>query len=165
MVTLWAAVIVVFSDQLSKLWIRSSFVEEEIFVVIPGLFNITYIRNRGGAFGIFPHQPILFVVLTFITIAAIVYFYRRYRSGALAYRVAIGLVLGGAVGNLIDRLTFNRGGGVIDWLDFHLGGRHWPAFNIADSAICIGVFILLYYLIIKSDQQVADRAGSRTAED
>ena len=150
MLTLWSTLIVVLSDQLSKLWIRGSFIEEQTVVIVPGLVNITYIRNRGGAFGILPNQPLLFLLLSVVTISAIIYFYERYRPRGTMFRIAIGLVLGGAVGNLIDRLPTAGGGYVTDWIDLHLYGLHWPAFNLADSAISVGVFLLLYIIFFRS---------------
>ena len=148
MATLITAVLVLLADQLSKFWIRSTFGEEEILVVFRNFFNITYIKNRGGAFGIFPNQPLLFIFLSLVTIAAIIYFFRSYNPKHRAFGIAVGLILGGALGNLLDRILSDRGGYVTDWLDFHLYGYHWPAFNIADSAICVGVFLLLYFLLI-----------------
>ncbi|MCX6356386.1 MAG: signal peptidase II [Candidatus Aureabacteria bacterium] len=149
MVILWSAALVLAADQLTKYWIRGGFTSDRVLVVIDGVWNITYVSNRGGAFGILSQHQYLFVVLSLITIAAIVYVYHSYAPRMPVCRLAVGLILGGAVGNLLDRLLFDPWGGVTDWLDFHWGAYHWPAFNIADSAITIGVFALLYLLLMK----------------
>jgi len=144
-----SAILVLVADQLSKAWIRSNFAGDRIKVVIGGVLNITYLSNRGGAFGLFPSRQPVFIILTLVTIAGIVYFYRAYAPRFLACRIAVGMILGGAVGNLLDRLALDSRGGVTDWIDLHWGRYHWPAFNVADSAITIGVLILMYLLLIK----------------
>ncbi|MEI6633598.1 MAG: signal peptidase II [Chlamydiota bacterium] len=159
MATLAAAALVLAADQLTKLWVRSAFAEEELTVVINGFFNLTYVRNRGGAFGIFQHRQMLFVVLSLATIAALAWFYRGFSPRRRVCRIAVGLILGGALGNLADRLLVDRDRCVIDWLDVHWGAYHWPAFNIADSAISVGVFVLLYYLLLKAEGGPAKGGG------
>lgn len=161
MATLLAAALVFAADQLTKLWVRSTFVEEEVTVVIQGFFNLTYVRNRGGAFGILPHQQLLFIVLSLATIAVLVWFRRGIGAHHRVCRIALGMILGGAVGNLTDRLAVDRERCVIDWLDVHWGAYHWPAFNIADSAISVGVILLLYYMMLSAGTEPA-RGGSGT---
>jgi len=158
MATFLTAAVVCISDQLSKFWIRNTILEAETVVVLQNYFNITHLRNRGGAFGIFPRQQYLFVLLSFVTIAAIAYFYWGYTPKRHTCKIAVGLVLGGALGNLLDRMVFDRGGCVTDWLDLYWGSHHWPAFNIADMAISVGVFMLLYILIVRAE------AGSTRGE-
>jgi len=158
MATVLTAAVVFIFDQLSKFWIRNTILEAETVVMIQNCFNITHIRNRGGAFGIFPHQQYLFVLLSLVTIAAIAYFYWGYAPKRHTCRIAVGLVLGGALGNLVDRMVLDREGGVTDWLDVYWGSYHWPAFNIADMAISVGVFMLLYVLIVRAE------AGSKGGE-
>lgn len=164
MMIVWVAALVLAADQLTKLWVRSRCDGEQLLVVIRGIFHITYVSNQGGAFGIFPRQQYLFVILSAVTILAIIYFYRAYAPRLLACKVAVGMILGGAVGNLLDRLLFDRHGGVTDWIDLHWGEYHWPAFNIADSAITIGVFALLYLLLLKVDVN-EPVPGNRNASD
>jgi signal peptidase II len=151
MATLLSAALVLAADQLTKLWVRSSFSEEELLTVIGGFFNITYIRNRGGAFGILQHQQMLFVVLSLATIVLLAWFSRSFGTRHRVCRIAVGLILGGALGNLADRLLVDRERCVIDWLDVHWGAYHWPAFNIADIAISVGVVVLLYYLLLNAE--------------
>ncbi len=151
MLTFLIAALVLLVDQLTKFLIRRSFNETDTLVVLQDFFNVTYIRNRGGVFGILQHQQMLFSILSVLTIIVILYFYRYYMQKRRICNVAVGLILGGALGNLSDRLLLDREGCVTDWLDFYWGSYHWPAFNIADSAICVGVFILLYLMILKSE--------------
>jgi len=136
--------LVVAADQLSKLWIRSNLlVGQSLFEI--GFFRITHIQNTGAAFGLFRgHSLMLTVVALFGVVILLLYaffFYRHYPllNNRLGW-VALGLVLGGTIGNLIDRL---RLGYVTDFIDFTV----WPAFNIADSAVTVGVIIIAYSLL------------------
>jgi signal peptidase II len=133
-------------DQLSKAWVLASLTEGQIVEVVPGIFNLTLAFNRGAAFGImsdFSDQTrhLLLALTTVLALTAVMYFlYYDYLEDRVA-QSALGLILGGAFGNIIDRL---RLGEVVDFLDVYYGTYHWPAFNVADSAICVGVFILLF---------------------
>lgn len=155
MATILTALSVFILDQFSKHWIRISLPEAETVVVFRDFFNITHVRNRGGAFGIFPQQQYLFVLLSLVTIVAIAYFYWGYSPKRSGCRIAVGLVLGGAVGNLMDRMALDGGGCVTDWLDVYWGSWHWPAFNVADAAISVGVFMLLYVLTVRTETGLA----------
>lgn len=155
MVAAVSALLVLAADQCTKLWVRTALVEEQCVTVIGGLLNLTYVRNRGGAFGIFPHRQAVFVVLSLATLAVLAWFYRGLSPRPLACRVAVGMILGGALGNLADRLLVDPDRCVIDWIDLHWGAYHWPAFNIADSGISVGVMILLYYLLLKVEVKPA----------
>ncbi|MQL52944.1 signal peptidase II [Desulfofundulus thermobenzoicus] len=132
-VTALAALVV---DQVSKELIQRWMWEGESIAVIPHVFHITYIRNPGAAFGLFPHRTGFFVAVTLLVAAAVVVAHLRLSPARHLMRISLGLVLGGAVGNLIDRLRF---GLVVDFLDF----RIWPVFNLADTAIVIGAFLLV----------------------
>jgi signal peptidase II len=119
--------------------------------VISGFFNLTHIYNPGGAFGLManlspPLRSIIFLFISSLAVGLIFYFYKKTPTQYVWLAVAFALILGGAIGNLIDRIRF---GMVIDFLDFYLGNLHWPAFNIADSAISIGIGIFLYHLVFK----------------
>lgn len=113
--------------------------------IIEGLFDLTLVKNPGGVFGLFRDldpglRAALFTAVPLLAIGLIlVYAWKSAPFGALS-RLALPLILGGAVGNLIDRLRF---GYVVDFLDVHWRGYHWPAFNVADSAICVGIGMLL----------------------
>ena len=139
-----AAMAVVVLDQLSKAAVRGYFAghaagEHEN---VTSFFNIVLIYNRGMSFGLFNDagglNALLFTLLAAAIVAVLIYWLSRVESPLLA--VAIGLIIGGAIGNVIDRI---RLGAVVDFLDFHAGSWHWPAFNVADSAICIGVAVML----------------------
>jgi signal peptidase II len=130
------AVAIFLADQLSKLWIVSNLKIHASWKVIPGFFSLTYIQNTGAAWGLFREYPQALAVLASITLIVLILFAPSFQSGNNWTRWGWLLLVGGIAGNLADRI---RLGGVIDFLDFYAGGRHWPAFNIADSAICAGV--------------------------
>jgi signal peptidase II len=136
---------VVILDQLSKWWISVNFSLYETREVIPGIFNITFVTNTGAAFGLLAGwdtvwRQVFFVSVSLLALVALFFAYRHFREEGRLAVYGLALVAGGAVGNLIDRLRFGR---VIDFLDFYLGVYHWPAFNVADAGITIGVGLLL----------------------
>ena len=130
-------------DQLSKIYIDNSFELSESKRVIENFFHITYVRNPGAAFGMLSDSAIrvpFFITVSMVaTVGIIWYLYRLPQNKPWQYP-ALGLILSGALGNLTDRL---RLGEVIDFIDVHWYNYHWPAFNVADSAICVGVSIML----------------------
>lgn len=134
-------------DQLSKLMILDSFQRGEQLEVIPGLFNLTLHFNKGAAFGLFAgledgYRQLVLALFSKLAIVMLLVFlvYEFYQSRLGQF--CIGLILGGAFGNIIDRAYR---GEVVDFLDFYIGQSHWPAFNVADSCICVGVFILIIF--------------------
>lgn len=137
-------------DQASKLVIVSAMRLGQSVPVIPGLFDISYVLNPGAAFGILASRSSafrspFFVLVSLLAICLIVYYYHQHlHEPARLPAAALGLILGGAVGNLIDRL---RLGMVIDFLDFHVSGYHWPAFNVADASISVGVGLMLLQML------------------
>ncbi len=139
------ALAVVVLDQATKTWVLATFELHETLPVIPGWFHLTYIRNPGAAFGLFSghaeafRRP-FFLVVTTVALAAILAILWRAPRGRPWLLTALGLVFGGAVGNLIDRV---RWGEVVDFLDVFWKTHHWPAFNIADSAITVGMGVLI----------------------
>jgi len=143
------AVVVVVLDQLAKYYIQARMVPGMSIPVIDGVFDITYVLNPGAAFGILEHQTAFFLVVALIMIVAICYYYPRIPPGYRLLRIGIGLQVGGAAGNVIDRV---KTGYVVDFLDF----RVWPVFNIADMAIVTGVALIIYntlYLSGKKDEK------------
>ena len=136
-------------DRWSKALIQNRFDLNESARVIDGFFNITYVRNTGVAFGLFssvssPAKSLLLSVFTaFAAIVVITYSVRSSARNRLL-QVALALILGGALGNLYDRLSY---GYVVDFLEFYVGTYHWPSFNVADSAISIGVGLLALEII------------------
>ena len=139
-----AAVAVAVLDQLSKAAILGFFSGQAFGAHerITPFFNLVLTYNRGMSFGLFNNDAgvtaLLFSLLAAVIVVVLVFWLSRVERPLLA--VAIGLVIGGAIGNVIDRI---RLGAVIDFLDFYVGGWHWPAFNVADSAICLGVAAML----------------------
>lgn len=140
---LLVAMPIVALDQLTKWWVLNGLMDPPRVLPITDFFNLVLVWNRGVSFGLFdsdsPWGPILLSALA-VAISVVLVIWLR-RAGNRLTAVAIGVVLGGAIGNVIDRVRF---GAVVDFLDFHAFGYHWPAFNVADSAISVGVGLLLY---------------------
>jgi len=134
--------IVVCLDQFTKLWVRETLIYgAEPQAVLPGFFNLVYVRNPGAAWGIFGGQQAFLILLSIVVLILLTVYHRRFLNPTLDHRIVFGLMIGGIIGNLIDRIKV---GWVTDFLDFHIGAYHWPSFNVADSAICIavGLYIL-----------------------
>jgi len=136
------ALILLSLDQFSKYLITQKMSLADSMPVIKSIFHITYVENTGIAFGLFPQGQILFITISLIIILVIVFFERKKALKSPWERFCLGLVLGGALGNLVDRLRF---GFVIDFLDF----RIWPVFNLADSGVCIGGILMAFFLLKK----------------
>ncbi len=130
---------VIFLDRISKLFFSNILSPGESIPVLRNIFHFTLVHNTGIAFGLLRNQGIVFILIPIITLALVVfviYYFRRNKKTSFLYVLAFSLILGGAIGNLIDRMAF---GYVIDFIDF----RVWPVFNLADSVITIGTVILL----------------------
>lgn len=140
MLPLIIAVIIALADQWTKDAVRASFALGESRPIIEGFFSFTYVRNTGAAWGILGGQNTSLTILSVVMLAAMVIFRRAFLSDTWEHRLALGLMLGGIVGNLMDRV---RLGWVTDFFDFYVSVYHWPAFNIADAAICVGVGIYI----------------------
>lgn len=139
--------IIFFLDQLSKYVIVSITAPFGKIEIIPGFFNIVHVRNTGIAFSLFANVSGASFVLGIVAFLAIVLLHVivwRLKEISIVEAVFFGLILGGAMGNLIDRIRF---GAVVDFLDFYIGNLHWPAFNVADSAITCGALFLTTRLI------------------
>lgn len=140
------SVVVFVLDQLTKFWIQKSIpVWEKGFTVIPGFFDIVHILNRGAAFGFLNRHDIdwqrpFFIVVSIVALGLITVLARSKEDDGPFYVYGLGLILGGALGNLLDRI---RMGVVVDFLDFYVASWHWPAFNVADMGICLGATGLL----------------------
>jgi len=141
---LWLSAFVFVVDQATKLISLHYLVLNRAVPVIPDLFNLTLIFNTGAAFGIMHSQTALLVVISVITIVTLLVFGFIYAGEGALFRFSVAMILGGAAGNLFDRLVR---GYVVDFLDFYFRQYHWPAFNAADSAICIGTFFLAVYFL------------------
>jgi signal peptidase II len=143
--------LVVFFDQVTKAVVLRQLPLYHSVSVIPGFFSFTHIHNPGGAFGFLSQQSsqirnLIFLLISSLAVCVIFYFYKNTPKTHPLLATGFALILGGAVGNLIDRFRFGK---VVDFLDFYLGSYHWPAFNVADSAITIGVGIFLIHLLFK----------------
>ncbi|HTS19359.1 MAG TPA: signal peptidase II [Verrucomicrobiae bacterium] len=136
------AVVIAALDQFTKWLVQRSIGPADTRVVIDGFFSLVNWRNTGAAWGMFQHYNLLLIAVSVSTMLALWWFRRSFPLRRPGARLALGLIAGGIFGNLIDRI---RLGSVIDFLNFSIGSYHWPAFNVADSAICIGVglYILL----------------------
>jgi signal peptidase II len=149
-------------DQLSKFAVIHFLSFADRVAVIDGFFYLTHVRNPGSAFGLFatspePYRSVFFIGVTAIAILMIFSFFRRLAPGDRLSALALGFVLGGAAGNLIDRI---RIGEVVDFLHFRLwGGYAWPDFNLADSFIVVGVALLILELLATEGERRADPAG------
>jgi signal peptidase II len=142
--------LVVVLDQIAKALVLANMPIYHSIAVIPGFFNLTHIRNPGGAFGFMAAgsqglRNMLFLGVSALAMGLIVFFYRSTPKTHPALASALAMIFGGAVGNLIDRLRF---GEVVDFLDLYLGAYHWPAFNVADSAITIGITIFIAHVVL-----------------
>jgi signal peptidase II len=147
--------LVIVVDQFTKIWVVKSFVLYESLELIPGFFNLTYLTNKGAAFGFLAGvdsawRHYFFVVLASVALVMIVFAWRRLHRDHALYGPALACIAGGAIGNVIDRL---RLGAVVDFLDFYVAGHHWPAFNVADSAIFVGVGLFLLGNILEDRQK------------
>ena len=149
--------LVITLDQISKLYIAHHFELHESATVIPHFFNLTYVRNTGAAFGLLAKAPEsfripFFIIIPLIALTIIVLIFKKTQETQLLMITALSLILGGAIGNFIDRLRFNY---VIDFLDFHWFSKyHWPAFNVADSTIVVGVLLLIFYTFTHDNKSV-----------
>lgn len=144
----WLALILI-TDQLSKFIVDRTMPLHHSIPIIENCFSLTYIRNTGAAFGIFAGSAAAFrlpllILFSLLAIGFIIVMLKRLPDRETGLITALAFILGGAVGNLIDRALY---GEVIDFLDFYWSDFHWPAFNIADSFITVGVLITIFYLI------------------
>ena len=147
---------VVILDQLTKWLVTGSMRLHESIPIIPDLFSLTYIRNSGAAFGILAgshagFRLVFFGLTSVLALALLGTIYVRLSPADWVGQVSVAAIFGGAVGNLIDRI---RAGEVIDFLDFSLLGHHWPAFNVADAAITVGVCFLIGHFFTHKEKPV-----------
>jgi len=138
-------------DQITKVIILKNIPIHHSIDVIPRFFSITHIHNPGGAFGFMAHQNsnvrnLLFLFLSSLAVGLVFYFYKNTPKTHPFLATGLALIFGGAIGNLIDRIRFGK---VVDFLDFYIGAYHWPAFNIADSAITVGIIVFIFHILFK----------------
>lgn len=142
---------VILFDQMTKYFTMAYFAPGEYLTVLPGFFNFVHVHNPGGAFGFLAGQAdwirkAVFLFASGCASALVFYLYFKTPPSHLWLKAAFAMIFGGAIGNIIDRVRF---GYVIDFLDVYWKNWHWPAFNIADSAICIGMGIFVFCFLFK----------------
>jgi signal peptidase II len=153
------ALAVLVLDRLTKWVVIHTIPLEDVIPIIPGLFRLTHLENTGAAFSLFadsnsPLRTALLIVFSLAALVVVVWLLWRGRHEFNASTLALALILGGALGNLWDRLTDGK---VTDFLDFYIGVHHWPPFNMADSAIVVGALLLVLRMLRK------DQPAKRTA--
>jgi len=130
-------------DQLTKLLASARLSPGEPEPVLGQFLRLTLVHNSGAAFGLFPGSRVPFILVSVLAIAVVLYLFARDAYRSLANRILLGCILGGALGNLLDRIRWGR---VVDFIDVGLGTIRWPVFNIADSAVTLGVILLAWNL-------------------
>jgi len=140
-------------DQVTKALVSAALRLHESRSVIPGFLSLTLVHNTGAAFGILagersPLRTGLFLVVSVVAMGVVLWLVWRLRPEQKVEAVALSLIFGGAVGNVIDRIRFGK---VIDFIDVFYRSYHWPAFNVADVAISVGVFFLFWCLIVRKE--------------
>jgi signal peptidase II len=157
----------VLADQVTKHFVRANLRAGQSLDLTPWLkplFQITYVTNSGAAFGLFPNWSQVFIIIAVMVIVALVWYYVHLSGGRWLVQLALGLQLGGAIGNLIDRLRF--GGYVVDFIDLSFWPlRRWPVFNIADASIVTGVTLLTLLMIWEEWQDEHATRQLATASD
>ena len=139
------SILIVIVDFISKKWMLSVLFEIPRQIVVTSFFNLTPVWNKGISFGIMSSHPeIIRFIIPVLALLVILYLIRQIHLQRRMQQIGSAIIAGGAAGNVIDRFLYGK---VVDFFDFHIGGYHWPAFNIADIAICAGVAITIYVII------------------
>lgn len=144
---IFSIIFLVVADQYSKQVVISYLLLGEKKIVIPNFFDVTYVKNTGAAWSMMEGQQSIFIIISFLAVVGFCYLLIKDKSKFNLYKLSYLLIIGGALGNLIDRITLNY---VIDFLDFNIFGYDFPVFNIADSFITIGVFIYVILIILEN---------------
>ena len=139
------SIMIVIVDFITKKWMLSVLFEIPRQIVVTSFFNLTPVWNKGISFGIMSSHPeIIRFIIPVLALLVILYLIRQIHLQQRMQQIGSAIIAGGAAGNVIDRFLYGK---VVDFFDFHIGGYHWPAFNIADIAICAGVAIIIYAII------------------
>ncbi len=142
------SVMIVVLDQITKLAIKARFFLSESVELWGDFLRLTYIENPGMAFGIRIGGKYFFTIFATIATLVILYYLHRIRHERFASRLALALILGGAIGNLIDRYAYGQ---VIDFIDVGIGSTRWPVFNVADSAVTVGMIMLIGFVLLERE--------------
>lgn len=156
MLVLILTICVTVLDQLSKYAIAANLPHRDHITLIPGLFDLWHVHNTGAAWGMLDGRNQWLVGFSLLVLVCLVVFRRAIVGNVTAHRVAMGLILAGVLGNLFDRIRF---GFVVDFLDFHWRGHHFPTFNVADSSICVGVAVYLVTSFLLSSRPTQQPAS------
>ena len=140
------SIIFIIIDQVSKIIVVNNLTNNKSIEVIKSFFYLTYTNNKGAAFSILTGRRILLILVAFIVIGVLIYYVRKNKIEGKVNKIALSLVIGGSIGNLIDRILR---GAVVDFLDFKIFGYNYPIFNLADTFIVLGVFLLLISMFRK----------------
>ncbi|MCR5175964.1 MAG: signal peptidase II [Anaerovibrio sp.] len=151
-VPLGLGILIFVLDQLAKGYVTASMHLGQSVPVVDDFFYITYVLNPGAAFGLFEHQRLIFILVALLLLGLAVYFRKQLVQETVLIQYGVGLLLGGAVGNLYDRL---QSGLVVDFFDF----RFWPVFNIADVAICLGAGFVMFDMLFRRDGDDTEAQG------
>ena len=140
---------IIIVDQVTKYILKINLALHDHIVILDNFFNITHVLNPGGAFGFFAEKSpeirkFIFLFLSSLVALFVLWFYKKCAETYIFLSYGLALIFGGAIGNLIDRFLYGK---VVDFLDFYIGSAHWPAFNIADSAISVGMGILIGHIL------------------
>jgi signal peptidase II len=152
-------------DQATKAWVERTVPLYESIIVVPGLFNITHVKNTGVAFGLFAGhastlRTLFFGAITLGALMLILLVFRTVKEKRILAPLCLGMIMAGALGNLVDRI---RWGFVIDFMDLHWKTYHWPAFNVADSAITVGILlVLMENLLLHRKTGLSQETGAKT---
>ena len=151
------ALVVIIADQTSKIWAVKYLSLGRVLVIFPRYVELAYTTNTGAAFGMFHSATLVLGFIALVTGIGIALYVLYFCKGLNTYKIiAIGLILGGALGNFVDRFRLHY---VVDFIDIHLGSYQWPVFNVADSAICVGVALLAirYATVRSSDTHISHK--------
>ncbi|MDN4073514.1 MULTISPECIES: signal peptidase II [Fictibacillus] len=151
------ALLVLGLDQVTKWWIVKNMNYGQSITVIENVFYITSHRNRGAAFGILQNQMWFFIIITIAVIAAVIYYMQKHAKHQPLLRTALGLVLGGATGNFLDRIIRKE---VVDFLDVKISSYNYPIFNVADSALVVGVILIFIQTLMESKNKKENMNGA-----
>ena len=146
------AILVVVVDRISKIYVESNFFEGQSIALIKDYLNLTYIHNPGAAFGILANETWLFIAVAALIVFLIAFFYESIKREGAVFRYGIAALVGGAIGNLIDRII---SGAVTDFIQFPI----WPIFNVADIAICVGAFLIVLSVLLDSYESSRYKMG------
>jgi signal peptidase II len=158
MLVLSLAVCITLADQVTKFLVIKSFELGDSITILPGLFDLRYVRNTGAAWGMFGGFNNWLILFSLVVLICLIVFRRYLLQNHVAHKITMALMLAGIAGNLLDRLRY---GYVVDFLHFHWRTHSFPTFNIADSAICIGVAIYIISSYLVNARPTGDEAGTQ----